>query len=439
MFFEGHIETTSFKIVFNFMKLAGLDTCTGTHTCPGRRRQGVQVYVHRCKAAVNYSTIEFLFYRYQGEEMNANLLEITARKRQNPTGIADPTDFEFREGAAIDPQVVVTNPRVSLYCLDHANRRALFVETKPGVDLTQAPFYYQAQYENAERFIGIPYETLHELASQISTESDRVIFIYSVGRSGSTLLGAALNAIEGTINYSEPDVFTQLVVLRQLQGADESEVSALVQSCTKLLCKATEQTQDPACWVIKFRSFVIELGDLFYCYFPQAKNIFLYRHAEGYMTSVMRAFVGNADSPEFRAGIQGWLSTLVPPIAKHMREGGPLLNFSSISAVLWLRTMERYMQLQEQGMPGLAIRYEDLKSTPQETIHKIIDYCGLSPEDIEAIYRVFEKDSQAGSVLSQENVGQTKFELTDAHKADLAQALQAHPFIKSADFVIPTM
>jgi hypothetical protein len=136
--------------------------------------------------------------------------------------------------------------------------------------------------------------------------------------------------------------------------------------------------------------------------------------------------------------IQGWLSTLVPPIAKHVREGGPLLSFSSISACLWLRTIERYMELQNEGMPGLPIRYEDLKSKPYETVHKVIEYCGLSTKNMEAVYQAFEKDSQAGSALSQENVGQNDFELTEAHRSDLAQALQAHPFIKSADFVIPT-
>ena len=370
--------------------------------------------------------------------MSANLLEITARKRQNPIGVADPADFEFSEGAAIDPQTVVTNPLISLYCLDHANRYALFAETQPGVDLTQAPFFYQAQYENTVRLIRVPYETLHRLAGNISLDSSRLILVYSTGRSGSTLLGSALNAIEGTINYSEPDVFTQLVAIRLADAGNETEVSALIQSCTKLLCKGTEQTPTPAHWVFKFRSFAIELGDLFHSHLPWAKNIFLYRHAEGYMASTLRALVGNSDTPEFRAGIQGWLSTLVPPIAEHMREGGPLLNFSSISAVLWLRTMERYMQLQEQGMPGLAVRYEDLKSAPQDTIHKIIEYCGLSTENMEPVYQAFERDSQAGSVLSQENVRLTKFELTDMHKSDLAQALQAHPFIKSADFVIPT-
>jgi hypothetical protein len=369
--------------------------------------------------------------------MTAHVLEITARKRQDPTGIANTTDFEFREGVDIDPQTVISNPLVSLYCLDHPNQRTLFVETTPGVALTQAPFYYQAQYENAVRLISVPYETLHSLASQISIESDRLIFIYSVGRSGSTLLGAALNAIEETINYSEPDVFTQLVVMRQLQGVNEAEISKLVQSCTRLFLKGTEQTPNPRQWVIKFRSFVIELADLLDLHFPEAKTLFLYRNAEDYMTSSMRAFGGALDTPEFRGIVQSWLSSLVPAIARHVGEGRPLMSYSSLSAWLWLRTIERFMQLQEKGMPGMAIRYEDLKSNPKETIQRVLEYCGLTTQNMEPVYQAFERDSQAGSTLSRENLRQTKVELTDGHRSDLEQALQAHPFIKSADFVIP--
>jgi len=306
------------------------------------------------------------------QTMNANLLDITARKRQSPIGVADPTDFEFSEGSEIDPWQVITNPLISLYCLDHANRRALFVETKAGVDLSQAPFLYQAQYENTVNLIGVPYETLHQLASQISLHSDRLILVYSVGRSGSTLLGAALNAVSGTMTLSEPDVFTQLVAIRGWHGNNDAEVSALLQSCTKLLCKGTEQNPNPSTWAIKFRSFGIELGDIFHAHYPNAKSIFLYRHVESYIISTLRAFVGNADTPEFRAGIQAWLSTLVPSIAKHVREGGPVLSFASISAMLWLSTLERYMELHENGMPVLAILYEDLQSAPRGTIQKII-------------------------------------------------------------------
>ena len=370
--------------------------------------------------------------------MNANVLEITARKRQNPLGVADPSDFEFSEGPAIDPRLVVAKPLISLYCLDHANRRALFVETKARVDLSQAPFLYQAQYENAVRAIGVPYEALHNLASEISLKSNRLILVYSVGRSGSTLLGAALNALPGVITLSEPDVYTQLVALRGWDKDNEDEISLLVQSCTKLLCKGSEQEPNPVKWVIKPRSFGIELGDLLHGHFAEAKSLFLYRHAESYMVSSIRAFVGNANTPEIRMGIQSWLSSLVPSIANHVHAGAAPLSWASISAMVWLSTVERYMELHKMGMAGMAIRYEDLQAAPRETIRKIIEYCGLSSENMAAVYRVFERDSQAGSALSQENVGQRKLELSEADRIDFARAFQAHPMIKSPDVIVPT-
>jgi hypothetical protein len=369
--------------------------------------------------------------------MNANLLEITARNRRDPFAVADPSDFETIEGPSIDPQILVTNPLISLYCLDHANRRALFVETAPGVDLSQAPFFYQAQYENTVSLMAVPYATLHQLARGISFDDRKVILVYSVGRTGSTLLGAALNAVAEMIGRSEPDVFTQLVTLREWDGSNEAEISALVETCLKLLCKPTEQTPNPSGWVIKFRSFVIELGDLLYKHFPNTRNIFLYRNAEAWLNSMYRVFGDTEGDLGFRTLIQGWLSTLVPPIARHVQAGGSLLSYSSMFAKLWVNTLERYVSLQEMGMPGLAIRYEDIQAAPHETLHKIFEYCGLPTTSMDAVYQVLEKDSQAGSGFARDALRHKKSGLMEAQRADLFRDLQAHRVIQSPDFIVP--
>ena len=73
-------------------------------------------------------------------------------------------------------------------------------------------------------------------------------------------------------------------------GSNDAEISALVESCLKLLCKPMEQTPHPRGWVIKFRSFTIELGDLLHKHFPNTRNIFLYRNAEPWLNSMLRAF-----------------------------------------------------------------------------------------------------------------------------------------------------
>ena len=368
--------------------------------------------------------------------MTANLLVIKARKRPDPFAVAAPSDFEFEVGETIDPPLVVTNPRITLYCLDHANQRALFVENAPGVDLSQAPFFYQAQYENTINLYGVSYDTLHQLAEGIPLDGQQLMLVYSTGRSGSTLIGFALNAVDGVVGISEPDVFTQLVSLRDWDGSNEAEISALVKSCMKFLCKPTEQIPVPVAWSIKFRSFSIELGDLLYKHFPDAKVVFLYRQLESWAVSTMRAFIEN-DTIELRTWFQMWLATLVPSIAKHARENGSILSLFTMGAMMWTSILERYMELLERGVPMLAIRFEDIKSAPQEATRKIIEFCEFSNVDLESVYKVLEKDSQAASNISQELLAGRDFDLTDAHRADFAQVLQAHPVIHSGDFIVP--
>lgn len=369
--------------------------------------------------------------------MHANLLEITARNKRDFFTVADPSDFDFVEGEAVDPHLVVTNPLVSLYCLDHARRRALFVETAAGVDLSQAPFFYQAQYENTVKLIAVPYETLHALARTISLDDSKVILVYSVGRTGSTLLGSALHAVEGMVGISEPDAFTQLVAARLSDGSNDAEISALVETCLKLLCKPTEQIPVPAGWVVKFRSFVIELGDLLFEHFPHTKNIFLYRNAETWLNSMLRAFGDASEDIGFRTWAQGWLSTLVPPIRGHVRAGGALLSQSSSCSMIWLNVMERYMQLQDAGMPALTMRYEDVKTAPQEALQTIFDFCRLPTSSMATVYQVLEKDSQAGSGVSQDALRHKQTGLNEAQRADMYRELQSHPVISEPDFILP--
>ena len=83
--------------------------------------------------------------------MQAYELTIDAKVKPNPFNIVSADDFQVQIGRAIDPHVVLEQPNLSLYCLDPANQRALFVDTPPEVDLLQAPFYFIAQYEAALR------------------------------------------------------------------------------------------------------------------------------------------------------------------------------------------------------------------------------------------------------------------------------------------------
>jgi hypothetical protein len=105
--------------------------------------------------------------------------------------------------------------------------------------------------------------------------------------------------------------------------------------------------------------------------------------------------------------------------------------------MLWLDVLEQYTKHQRSGMPSLAIRYEDMKTAPHETLEKIFEYCDLPMMSMDTVYQVLERDSQAGSAISQERLSQKKNGLTDVQRADLVRALQPHPMIHTPDYFVP--
>ena len=118
---------------------------------------------------------------------------------------------------------MLANPNISLYCLDDASKRAIFVELPPDTDLAKAPFVYRTQYEQAQRLIALPYESFIQLAHDLP-RVENLIMCYMTGRCGSTLLSHVLNELDTVLSLSEPDVATQFVHLRSAYGGRETEL-----------------------------------------------------------------------------------------------------------------------------------------------------------------------------------------------------------------------
>src|SRR4051812_44461169 len=167
--------------------------------------------------------------------MNARVLHIVDKVTPMEFFPAVPQNFVLREGESVPPEVVLDDPDVSLYCLDDDNRQALFVQTPPGVELLQSPFYYLAQYQHAQRVIAVPYDTLHRLADELPGGAGNLVLIYSVGRCGSTLISRSLNAVDGVLSYSEADVYTQIAMLRNRDRSRDEEYLRLIRTCTRIL------------------------------------------------------------------------------------------------------------------------------------------------------------------------------------------------------------
>ncbi len=351
--------------------------------------------------------------------MMAQRLNIDGKSRPFPGAVATLDHFRYRDGEAIDARVVVEQPTISLYCLDHPNRRAIFVETPPDVNLTHAPFYNIAQYEAAQGLIAVSYETLHQLANDVVLNPQRLILIYNVGRCGSTVVHNALNQIDGVCSIAEPDVFTQLIALRAADGSNDAAVSTLVQDCTKVMY-AGARNAGATVWSIKFRGVGIELGDLLYHTFPEAKVIFLYRNAVGWAKSAARAF-GMYDA-RFQRGLprlQQFFALFNPLVRTYSTTHTTPMPPVDLLACLWTAIMDRCLELQRQAIPMFCMRYEDLQATPRQVLDAMFAYCNLTINDPKKIDHIVANDSQAGTRLSQA----TLQEATSAMPADNVAAL----------------
>jgi hypothetical protein len=368
--------------------------------------------------------------------MAAELLEIVARNRPSPIGLVEPGDFHVSPAGEADPSVVL-RPEVTLYCLDDARRRAMFVECEPGVDLAAAPFYYQAQFEHARRLVALPYDALHRVATNLEDPGDRLVLLYSTGRCGSTLLSRALGQVPGVASLSEPDVPTQLVGLRPTDGSRDGEIQSLAADCVKLLCKpAAAGGAAGQRWAIKPRSMGIELADLLHRAFPRARALFLYRGAEAVVASSLRAFTDapaapDAKTPEGQELISRYLSWVrggpVHVLARAAAGGvhaavtrgdfrvlGRLARAAvrlgreeptkeEMFAVLWVSVVARYVELHRRGVIPVAFRYETLLERPREMMRAVFAHACLPPEAAAvACEAVMGRDAQEGSPLARD-------------------------------------
>jgi hypothetical protein len=344
---------------------------------------------------------------------------------------AVPQNFVLRAGESVPAEVVLDNPDISLYCLDDENRQALFVETSAGIDLLQGPFFYLAQYEHAQRLFAVPYETLHRLADELPSGPANLVLIYSVGRCGSTLISQALNALEGVLSYSEPDVYTQIAMLRHEDSSRDEEYLRLITSCTRMLGR------DATTLAIKFRASGIHIADLFHQLFPEARSLFLHRHAERWLESMNAGFTPNmprADAePLFTRFVLAQAPLLMPFITRHGRP--PTLTEAYM--LNWLSVVDKYLTMRDEGVPFLAVRYEEIKAEPKSTLLELLTYCGLPVEDFDDAYDTFSTDSQEGTVLSRASRQQNPaLALRPRDYARARKVLAEHPLIQTADFDI---
>jgi hypothetical protein len=374
-------------------------------------------------------------------DQTAQYLNIEVKHRQMTGFLGSLADFTVTDGDAAHPDVILSNPNLSLYCFDDANKRAIFVEIPGDVNLATAPFVYQTQYEQAQRLLAIPYDIVIQLARRLP-EVEHLIVMYITGRSGSTLVSHVLNQLETVFSLAEPDVATQFVHLRSKNGHRDAELRELLDSAIRILFRPTPY-KTPTIYAVKLRNEGLKVMDLFQSTFPRAKNLFLYRDTFGFVRSFYRIFK-RAEMPEYQPldEFMAFFARLFNGGFEHLTiyldENTDQISIPQQLTLWWIDSMEWYLAQYARGIPILAIDYADLNAAREQVLDGIFRHCDLPAEHITNALKVFDYDSQAGTFSGRDNPAEgNTLRLTDAQHDDVTRILQRHPIFKDSDFVLP--
>jgi hypothetical protein len=336
--------------------------------------------------------------------MPASLHAIAARHKDHPARRAILADFALEAGTTASSRTVLETPGWSLYCLDQATQHAVFVQTPADCDLSEKPFMRMAQFEHANHVLLVPWDQLGTLAQSVHLPQN-MIFVFNIGRSGTTLVSRMLGYVDGVVSLSEPNAHLDATTNRNTNGP--AITRSLIASCTRLLCRQPDGTVPETVAFKLYSQSLFNCAD-FYAEFPQAKYVFLYRDAVSWAGSTFKMAKGfgmpdtlDRTTRDFIWGIASGNNDISSLEASLPSDGA--CAHEDISAACWSLHMASYMQNLAAGVPFLALRYNEMNAEREATTRSLLTHCGLPADRVEKAMQGFAQDSQHGSGIGQDN------------------------------------
>ena len=324
---------------------------------------------------------------------------ILARSRPGDFGPTLLSDFTLDSGQPVPPQTVL-GPLCSLYGLDLAAGVAVFVETPPELDLTAAAFVQLDQFKHALRVITVALPDLPAVAA-LMPEPDQRIFLFSMGRCGSTLASRMLAQVPGVYSLSEPGPFLTLALARHTLPRQDQQ--NLLSALTRLLFRP-RSAQDRVL-ALKFHSQVLFQADLIWAAFPDARFVFQYRDGVTWAKSFSR-FMQMMNVPLLLQGdattFTWMMMTAAAPFSEFqaLHDTSQPLHHEDLLAPGWARHMQEYQRLRGLQMPIFPLHYNALNTDPDGSLTTLLSHCGLAPLNPDRLAQVLAQDSQEGTVLA---------------------------------------
>ena len=162
------------------------------------------------------------------------------------------------------------------------------------------------------------------------------------------------------------------------------DYAQLCVSTVRMLCKPVAPEKNV--YVIKLSQQTIWLTPSLIQLFPHSKHLFMYRNGLKVAQSVAKLM---RSLPFLDFIFQFSQYSCCMNIARNMttKFGLPVSDFDNINslvspifcgAILWAASIAKYEQFKRDGLPVVAVRYEDMVKESHYALEKIFEYCGIT-------------------------------------------------------------
>ncbi|XP_066305213.1 uncharacterized protein [Branchiostoma lanceolatum] len=330
--------------------------------------------------------------------------------------VPDPVELLQKNGA-----------RFTVYSFDSGKRVLGLIKVREGIDIRTAPFLFQAQRENAEELLIIPFDVLPAVADALSEKSTlatvKNIFLYNTGRCGSTLMCRVLDVFDNIQAVAEPYIFALMFKYATrdfpLTSVERENIIMLLR-CSVVLLNFHFQQKDPSKTVIcyKLRSEAVFVAGLIQKAVPASKTIFMYRDLPGFYDSYLDILFSGSYwryfsettlrlDVLFRVPAMKNEYQFVSYAAEHPRmitcpvtHGVPFVFVS-----LWILQMQKAFDLNREDSANFfhaCLTFKQLLEHKERIILKVLEKLDVDvPPDLDSsrIRDVFAIDSQKGSAM----------------------------------------
>ncbi len=362
--------------------------------------------------------------------MQANLYRVkrSSHPRDRPMYTNVWRQFELGEAGTADARCVVDDDRWSLWSLDFEKNGAVFVGCDSSETLLAAPLLYRAQYERARQIAWLDFDTFHRLADRLTipVPTRDMVWLYSTGRCGSTLLQNILSRHPSVLSVSEADAHTSIALQRDL---DALEAGRLLVSATRFL--AHRFAKRDHLLLFKSRLEVARVWEIQERVLPSDKSLFLYRNAIDVAQSGDRltgsTFHGRRQwklrIPLLRnlvlARLKSRMSKDKYKKLRHVTDPAALRNVGLTSTAMqvmlkcgwcgefvlsWLSCVGAYTGARSRGSAVVGLRYEDLTADAPGFLRALLSHLELPSCDLEYCLEAMHEDAHAGTALGRGSV-----------------------------------